>query len=45
MDDTSTCVKCHNESAFFNGVSYECPDCDYEWGFINENDFEDYDED
>lgn len=26
------CPKCHCEDAFFNGVCYECPNCDYEWG-------------
>lgn len=23
---------CGSESAFFNGVCYECPECDKEWG-------------
>jgi hypothetical protein len=51
MDDTFTCPRCGGETAFFNGVSYECPECDLEWGFdgdINnykeeaENDTDDY---
>jgi uncharacterized Zn ribbon protein len=25
------CPKCGDEQAFFNGVCYECPDCDYQW--------------
>lgn len=25
------CPKCGSENAFFNGVCWECPDCDYEW--------------
>ncbi len=28
------CPKCNSESAFFNGVCYECPNCDHEWGEI-----------
>ena len=44
MEDTCSCPKCHNESAYFNGISYECPDCEYEWGFINEeNSYEEED--
>lgn len=31
------CPNCRCESAFFNGVCYECPDCDYEWGEIEES--------
>ena len=26
------CPKCHSEDAYHNGVTYECPECDYEWG-------------
>jgi len=26
------CPNCGCESAYFNGVCYECPDCDHEWG-------------
>lgn len=26
------CPNCGCEDAFFNGVSYECPECDYTWG-------------
>lgn len=25
------CPNCGAEDAFFNGVCYECPACDYEW--------------
>ena len=25
------CPNCGSEDAFFNGVCYECPDCDYTW--------------
>ena len=25
------CPKCGSEDAFFKGVCYECPACDYEW--------------
>lgn len=25
------CPKCGSESAYHNGVCFECPDCDYEW--------------
>ena len=31
MNDTTTCIKCAEENAYFNGVSFECPNCDYEW--------------
>ncbi len=31
MEDTCICINCGNESAYFNGVNYECPDCDFEW--------------
>ena len=31
MKDTVTCLSCDNENAFFNGVNYECPDCNSEW--------------
>jgi hypothetical protein len=31
MEDTYTCPKCQMENAYFNGVVFECPDCDYEW--------------
>lgn len=29
------CPKCGCEDAFFNGVCWECPNCDYEWGAVN----------
>ena len=42
MEDTCTCPKCHMENAYFNGVIFVCPDCDYEWSnqsaFISNND-------
>lgn len=28
--------QCEHENAFFNGVCYECPECDLEWGCIEE---------
>ena len=34
MVDTVKCQNpegCISEGAFFNGVCYECPECDYEW--------------
>lgn len=34
MDLNVQCPRpeCGSESAFFNGVCYECPECDHEWG-------------
>ena len=40
-----TCPKCFSEDAFFNGVCYECPDCDYEWGGVDFDESDDLDED
>lgn len=31
MEDTCPCLNCGCESAYFNGVTYECPECDFEW--------------
>mgnify|MGYP001234825327 CR=1 FL=1 len=31
MEDTCTCINCEGESAYFNGVNFECPECDFEW--------------
>lgn len=28
------CPKCGSDQAYFNGVAYECPDCNYEWGSV-----------
>lgn len=43
------CNRCGDENAFFNGASYECPNCENEWGFIDEdsnrNNLEDEDDD
>ena len=39
MEDTVTCPNCTNENAFFNGLCFECPECDYEWS--SDVDFED----
>ncbi len=25
------CPKCGSEDAYFDGVHYQCPVCDYEW--------------
>jgi len=47
MDDTVTCPACDNENAYFDGVLYTCPDCDYEWPFdglpIDQQSFDDDD--
>lgn len=32
MMDTLTCSNCGMDNAYHNGVCYECPDCDHEWG-------------
>jgi hypothetical protein len=42
MNNTITCIKCQEENAYYNGVIYECPDCDCEW---DENQFEYIDDD
>lgn len=34
------CPNCLEENAYFNGVEYECPDCDYTWRAIDEADVE-----
>lgn len=31
MDDTCTCPKCQMEDAYFDGMIFVCPNCDYEW--------------
>lgn len=31
MEDTTTCPQCQMGNAYFNGLVYQCPDCDYEW--------------
>ena len=31
MEDTCTCPSCDMDNAYFDGVVYVCPDCDYEW--------------
>lgn len=28
---TTECLKCGAEDAYFDGVKYVCPVCDYEW--------------
>lgn len=42
---TVTCPKCLCEDAYFNGVCYECPNCDYEWDAVNFEDTDGFDED
>lgn len=37
------CPNCGSENAYHNGVCYECPDCDYEWGGDDYDDDEWYD--
>ena len=39
--ETTECPKCGMENAFFNTVCYECPDCDFEWGDIDDEDNDD----
>ena len=44
-----TCPRCQMENAYFDGVVYFCPDCDYEWTdssvtIDEEDDDEDFDE-
>ena len=31
---------CNHEDHFFNGVCYECINCEYEWGCIEEEEDE-----
>lgn len=31
MSNNCICPKCDMENAYFNGIIYYCPDCDYEW--------------
>jgi hypothetical protein len=31
------CPKCFNDNAYFDGIKYSCPDCDYEWGVKNQS--------
>lgn len=45
MEDTCTCPYCDNENAYFNGVNYECPDCDSEWDVNGNLLNSDYDDD
>ncbi|MCK9293266.1 hypothetical protein M0P25_04280 [archaeon] len=28
---TVECSNCGQDSAYYNGVCFECPDCGYEW--------------
>lgn len=37
--------KCQSENAYFDGVRYVCPDCDYEWGDDTECDYDSDEED
>ncbi|MDR2447879.1 MAG: hypothetical protein LBD58_11445 [Treponema sp.] len=39
--DTTICPNCGQEGAYFNGINYECPDCDYEWSDEDESEYED----
>jgi protein PhnA len=40
MEDTCCCPNCNEENAYFDGVVFVCPDCDYQWDF-NPEDIED----
>lgn len=31
MSFNTECPKCQSENAYFDGVRFCCPDCDYEW--------------
>lgn len=37
------CPNCGCEDAYFNGVCYECPDCEYIWT-SNDEDEDEYDD-
>lgn len=42
------CPNCQSENAYFDGVKFVCPDCDYEWDddlTIQESDDNDIDDD
>jgi hypothetical protein len=43
--DTTICPKCGDENAYFNGATYECPDCGREWESSLTTDFEETDDD
>ena len=32
------CPHCGEEGCYNNGVTYQCPDCDYEWEFGTDED-------
>lgn len=34
---TSECISCGMDNAFFNGLQYECPDCDHVWDALGFN--------
>ena len=36
-----SCPSCGGETAYFNGMSYECPECDYKWGVTDEENDDD----
>jgi len=40
MDDTIQCPNCPSEDCYFNGISYECPNCDHTWGQVEVDDEE-----
>lgn len=47
MNLTCECPNCSNDNAYFNGLNYECPDCDYEWSnkdsiFDNDDDDDEF---
>jgi len=31
FEDTTVCIRCGEENAYFDGTFYVCPDCDCEW--------------
>lgn len=39
------CPKCGMENAYFNGLQFECPDCNHTWGELSEDQIEEYEED
>ncbi|MDX2191044.1 MAG: hypothetical protein SFY32_14380 [Bacteroidota bacterium] len=42
MELEINCPNCGMDNAFFNGICYECPDCDFTWneGSIEEEEEE-----
>ncbi|TAG85690.1 MAG: hypothetical protein EAZ20_14455 [Bacteroidetes bacterium] len=41
LDDNVECPECLSEGAYFDGLCFVCPNCDYEWGEIEDEDEDD----